>query len=142
MADHFRDQMVDGATYFNLARQIQLSRFTRVFRTTVQPYGAAQSSQIDLYTLPSDPRALPWAVEVKNWQDSVTKPKVVHFWEAAQNLADDKGHGEMVCWFHARSGFTEPARKFMQEKGILSMDEATLAQMLRDFRVVERWREG
>ncbi|MEM7537153.1 MAG: restriction endonuclease, partial [Chloroflexota bacterium] len=146
MAHHFKDQVVKGADTFKQPRDIQLTRFTRLYATSIQPYGAPSSSQIDIYAIPANAEHLPWVVEVKNWQSPVSKPKVVHFWEAAQNLAEEKGHmqdGEMamVCWFHARSGFTGPARDFLKEKGILYTDGEALTKMLRTFEVIEKWRE-
>jgi len=72
----------------------------------------------------------------------VKKLMAIHFWESAQNLAQEDGHIEMISWFHARSGFTQPAKEFMQEKGILYTDKAALTQMLRDFKVIEKWREA
>ena len=146
MAHHFKDQVVEGADTFNQPRDIQLTRFTRLYSTSIQPYGAPSSSQIDIYAIPANADHLPWVVEVKNWQSPVSRPTVVHFWEAAQNLAEEKGHmqgGEMamVCWFHARSGFTGPARDFLKEKGILYTDGEALTKMLRTFEVIEKWRE-
>ena len=141
IAHHFKDQVIDGANYFNRPGDIELSRIFRLFDTTVKPYGAPESSQSDIYAVPTNPDARPWAVEVKNWQKPVDKPKIVHFWEAAQHLRDDKGHDEVVCWFHSRGGFTGPAKTFMQEKGMLFTDEAGLTKMLRDFQVIERWRK-
>ncbi|MEM7535127.1 MAG: restriction endonuclease [Chloroflexota bacterium] len=141
MAHHFKDQLIEGADHFSRPGKIKLSRIFRLFDTTVKPEGAPKSYQIDIYALPTSPDASPWVVEVKNWQNPVSKPVVVHFWEAAQHLADDKGHDEVICWFHARGGFTEPARTFMQEKGMLFTDDAGLTKMLRHFQVIERWRE-
>ncbi|MEM7531351.1 MAG: restriction endonuclease [Chloroflexota bacterium] len=142
MAHHFKDQEIEGADHFNRPGKLKLSRIFRLFDTTIKPEGAPKSFQIDIYALPTSPDALPWVVEVKNWQAPVSKPVVVHFWEAAQHLADDKGHDEVICWFHARGGFTEPARTFMQEKGMLFTDEAGLTKMLRHFQVIERWRDS
>ncbi|MEM7532654.1 MAG: restriction endonuclease [Chloroflexota bacterium] len=141
MAHHFKDQLIDGADHFNRPGDLRLPRIFRLYDTTVKPEGAPKSFQVDLYAIPSDENAAPWIVEVKNWQDPVSKPAVVHFWEAAQHLADDKGHEEVVCWFHARGGFTGPARTFMQEKGMLFTDQDGLTKILRHFEVIERWRD-
>ncbi|MEM7531696.1 MAG: restriction endonuclease, partial [Chloroflexota bacterium] len=141
MRKHFKNQTVDGAKYFNHSDDILLSQFERVYPTKVQTYGSVQSYQIDVYAMPKDNTHLPWAVEIKNWQTPVSQTEVRYFWEAARDLADEHGHAEMVCWLHARSGFTEPARKFMQEKGILHTDAKLLTTILEDFQVIERWRE-
>jgi|GEM_PF-2168915 len=133
MRKHFDDQMVDGAKYFNLPNDVPcdilLTEFDRVYSTKVQAYGATRSYQIDIYALPKDEVQPPWVVEVKNWQKPVSLTQVEHFWNAAQSMAEDKGHEKIVCWFHARSGFTEPARKFLAEKGILNTDEPMLTQI-------------
>ncbi|MEM7536281.1 MAG: restriction endonuclease, partial [Chloroflexota bacterium] len=138
MKSHFIDQKVDGV-YFNQADKIHLSRFEQVFYTMTQPYGATRPYQIDVYGVPLNPTQHPWVVEVKNWKDSVRKPDVEKFWQAARNLAKDKGHPQVVCWFYARSGFTGPAKKFMKEQGILYTDEKGLLRLLKDLKVVEQW---
>ncbi|MBV7335044.1 hypothetical protein KFU94_43775 [Chloroflexi bacterium TSY] len=91
--------------------------------------------------IPNPQSPAPWIVEIKNWQQPVNQTQVQHFWQAAQHLAKDKGHDDMVCWFYARSGFTGPAKGFMQTKGMYYTDEAGLVQMLRDFQVIEGWNE-
>ncbi|MEM7539883.1 MAG: restriction endonuclease, partial [Chloroflexota bacterium] len=141
MKRHFQDQAVDGSAYFNQAGNVQLNRFDSVFTTVTQPPGATTSYQLDLYGVPSDANQPPWVVEVKNWQTPVNQPDVKHFWEAAQNLAKDKGDAQVRCWFYARNGFTEPAKKFMQEKAILSMDEEGLVKLLGKLDVIGQWHE-
>ena len=96
----------------------------------------------ELYGVPAQDDQRPWIVEAKNWQEPVSKPHVEHFWAAAQNLAKDRAHKEIICWFYARNGFSNPAAEFMQEQGILYTDEASLLQMVQDFRMVDRWHEA
>ncbi|MEM7531003.1 MAG: restriction endonuclease [Chloroflexota bacterium] len=137
---HFNDQPIDGS-YFNHAEKVQLSRFERVYPTMAQPYGAPRVYQIDVYAVPFNSNHLPWVVEIKNWKDPVSKPDVEKFWQASRNLASDKGHAQVVCWFYSRSGFTGPARDFMQENGILYTDESGLVNMLEVMGVIDQWHE-
>ncbi|MEM7539085.1 MAG: restriction endonuclease [Chloroflexota bacterium] len=140
MKRHFTDQMVDGG-YFNQSEKVQLSRFDSVYTTMTQRHGATRTYQIDVYAVPLDPNHTPWVVEVKNWKDPVSKPDVEKLWHGSRNLAKDKGHPQVVCWFYARSGFTGPAITFMQEKGMLYTDEDGLVQMLEEMGVIDQWRE-
>ncbi|MEM7531621.1 MAG: restriction endonuclease [Chloroflexota bacterium] len=140
MKRHFAGQHVDGA-YFHQDGDIQLPLFESIFTTMTQPPGATQPYQIDLYGVPRSSTLSPWVVEVKNWQTVVSQPNIQHFWDAVQNLAKDRGHTQMVCWFYSRSGFSEPARDFMDEKGILYTDETKLIQMLEDLNVIDQWQD-
>ncbi|MEM7531392.1 MAG: restriction endonuclease [Chloroflexota bacterium] len=140
MKRHFNDQSVTGA-YFNQATDIQLDRFESVFTTMTQPPGATRPYQIDLYSLPRNANQPPWVVEVKNWQTPISQPDVKHFWEAAQNLAKDRGHTQVRCWFYAHSGFSDPAEKFMQQHDILYTDHDGLVKLLEDLKVIEQWDE-
>ncbi|MEM7539203.1 MAG: restriction endonuclease, partial [Chloroflexota bacterium] len=138
---YFTDQTVDGSKYFHTIGDIILTRFERVYPTMSQPYGATRVYQIDTYAVPTNPNDIPWVVEIKNWQDPVSQPDVEKFWNGARDLADDKGHAQVRCWFYARSGFTGPAKTFMDEKGMLYTDETGLIRLLKDLQVIEKWGE-
>ena len=140
----FKGQTVDGARYFHRDEKICLSPFKRVYNTVTQPEGAPVPYQIDLYGIPIEsapsPQPLaPWIVEAKNWQRPINKPEAEHFWQAAQNLAEERGHEQVVCWLYSKSGFSGPAKDFLQEKEILYTDHDSLVQLLQDFEVVEQW---
>ncbi|MEM7530710.1 MAG: restriction endonuclease [Chloroflexota bacterium] len=140
MKRHFNDQHVAGE-YFNQATDVQLDRFESVFTTMTQPPGATRPYQIDLYSLPRNISQLPWVVEVKNWQTPISQPDVKHFFDAAQNLAKDRGHTQVRCWFYARSGFSTPAEKFMQQNGMFYTDHDGLVELLEALNVIEQWHE-
>jgi len=146
MKRFFKGQTVEGSLYFNTSGEICLSHFSRVYNTITQPEGAPNPYQIDLYGLPSNHQPTqptttpPWIVEIKNRQKPTSKPQVEHFWQAAQNLAEERGHEQFICWFYSRSGFTTPAQEFLQEKDILYTDHDGLTQLLQDLQVVEKWR--
>ncbi|MEM7531599.1 MAG: restriction endonuclease [Chloroflexota bacterium] len=141
MKRHFNDQRVTGA-FFNHATDVQLDRFESVFTTMTQPPGATRPYQIDLYGLPRGANQPPWVVEVKNWQTPVNQPDVKHFFEAAQNLAKDRGHAQVRCWFYAHSGFSEPAKQFMQQNGMFYTDHNGLVKLLEKLNVIEQWHEA
>jgi len=73
---------------------------------------------------------------VKNWQRPVNLSEVEHFWQAAQNLAEERGYDEFITWFYSQSGFSGPAEAFLQEKKVFYTDQAGLEQLLRDLDVV------
>jgi len=139
MKRFFTGQTVAGETYFHHPHDVKLSRFKRVYTTFAQPFGATRPYQIDICAEPEDENEPAWVVESKNWQKPVDKPTVEHFLRAAENLATDRGHENIICWFHARSSFTKPAQTLLEEKNILYTEHDELMQMLQDFDIVEQW---
>ncbi|MFQ5614974.1 MAG: restriction endonuclease [Anaerolineales bacterium] len=135
----FEDQEVDGETYFHRPGPVRLSRMARVQTTYAQPPGATRDYQVDLYAEAQSSDALPWVVEVKNWQSPVTKPVVAHFLEAAAHLRAERGHTVSVCWFHARGGFTSPAETLLRAQGVLYTGQESLIQLLQDLHVLDKW---
>jgi hypothetical protein len=135
----FEDQTVEGETYFHRPGPVKLSRFTRVHTVYAHPPGATRTYQVDLYGETETGEEPPWVVEVKNWERPVGRPEVERFLKAAENLQADRGHEQAVCWFYARSGFSEPAEALLRERQVLHTDQAGLVQLLRDLQVLDRW---
>jgi len=86
--------------------------------------------------VPENDHELPWIVESKNWQNPVDKPTVEHFLKAAENLAAEKGHDQVIRWFYARSGFTQPAQELLMEARVLYTEQPELEQMLEELGVL------
>jgi hypothetical protein len=116
----FRNQTVRGE-FFGVEGNVFLPHFARVFPTFVQAEGS-EGHQIDNHGLPRERRHPHWVTEQKSWEEPVGVAEVDTFLRAVEEFREVKGVEEVVGWMYAKSGFTDPARALLRERGVLHSD--------------------
>jgi len=72
-------------------------------------------------------------VESKFRRQPATKPQVERFGRACRALEKQNRLKAVTGWFVSASGFTEPARAYAREQGLLTSDLAQLNALLAQF---------
>jgi len=119
--------------WFGQSGQLELPAFRFVLDAQVKRPGEREY-QIDAYAVYIGREGLVgWAVESKFRGQPATKTQLEEFLRACRAVQRQERIVRVVPWFFSASGFTEPARKYAQERGILISDLEQVNALLAHF---------
>jgi hypothetical protein len=122
----FDGRTLDGAIYFHTPAPVLLPKFYRIERRggLVQ---AGDAIEIDVLAewrvqaLPTPTFGI-WLVEAKYTKEPIDATAVRHFLAQCEQVKAQGRYVEIIRWFFAKAGFTQPAQELLQAAGVLYSD--------------------
>jgi len=146
----FDGRDVDGRVYFNYPEPVSLPKFDQMQsrRGIVKDGIAIEIDLICLYPIEvsgevaEEPKQTPpksmsktsaWLVQVRYTKDPMGSPAIRKFLKQIQAVTFDAKYATYLGWYVCKGGFTKPARKLLEEAGVLFSDREQFNKLANQF---------
>jgi len=145
----FDDRMVDGATYFGIPGDVQLSRCEKILRREgiIQADIVHEIDFMGLYPFygyrgehlayDDNRRYGAWMISVRYRRKRMGVAAVRQFIRDAEAVQEEKGYSEVKYWYFSKSGFTKDAKALLQARGIYYSDLVQFNQLAEMFDLMQ-----
>lgn len=128
LLNNYDDREVAGEAYFGSPNQVPLPRMTAIDRRE-GVIKAGELHEIDvvgeyrLYNrLEGNAGMGAWLISVRYRQETMNEDEVEAFIKHAAALQAEKQYGDITRWYFSKAGFTQAAKRRLQEEGIYYSD--------------------